>query len=61
MEITPERFAELILAERDCKRLRDIIASKANDWRSLDSQELRIIQRVMFPQTIKEDFEHGEA
>lgn len=54
MEITPERFAELIVAEHKYNRLREVIAEKANGYYPLENRDLKMIQLLLFPDTIKE-------
>lgn len=54
MEITLERFSELIVAEHKYNRLREVIAEKANGYYPLENRDLKMIQRLMFPDTIKE-------
>lgn len=44
MEITMERFAELIVAEHNYKKLCKIIKNKADCYDTLDSSELRMLR-----------------
>ena len=44
MEITTERFTELAIAEHNYKKLCRIIRAKADNYESLDNQELRILR-----------------
>lgn len=54
IEITAERFAELIVSEHKYNRLREVIAEKANGYYPLENRDLKMIQHLLFPDTIKE-------
>lgn len=60
MDISVERFAELIVAEHHYKRLCKIICEKADNYFSLDNQELRILRQFLCPQQPKEATKLGE-
>lgn len=54
--ISRARYAELVVAEQDAKRMKDIIASKVAEWQGFTLEELRIL-RDLFSPNAKEESE----
>lgn len=53
--ISQARYAELVVAEQDAKRLFEIIANKANNYHSLENKELRILRDLFIPSKEEEE------
>lgn len=49
MEITPEKFAELIVAEHKYQRLCNIIQQRVTEFQGLDWRELQLIVDLFCP------------
>lgn len=49
MEITTERFTELIVAEHNYRKLCKIIKSRAKNYGLLESKELKILGEILCP------------
>lgn len=57
MEITTERFTELIVAEHNYHKLCKIIRDKADSYDKLENSELKILKEMCCPH---EDRERGD-
>ena len=53
--ISRSRYEELIVAEQDANRLKDIISSKVDHYAGLSLQELRILRDLFTPETKEEE------
>jgi hypothetical protein len=54
MEISTERFAELIVAEHNYRKLCRIIKERANNYDKLDNAELKILKEILCPRDVME-------
>ena len=57
MEITSERFAELIVEEHNYRKLCRIIKERANNYDRLENAELKIMKEILCPTEKKESGE----
>lgn len=57
MEITSERFAELIVEEHNYRKLCRIIKERANNYDRLENAELKILKEILCPAEKKESGE----
>jgi hypothetical protein len=60
MEITAERFAELIVAEHKYQRLCNVIQDRARAVQNLDWRELQLIVDLLCPIVKAEETEGSE-
>lgn len=49
VEITAERFAELVIAEYHMKRIRKIVADETNRYGSIRYEELEMLRDLICP------------
>ena len=47
--ISRQRYAELVIAEADAKRLKAIILECAEDFRSLSFDDLKVLRNLLIP------------
>ena len=60
MEITAERFAELIVAEHKYQRLCNVIQDRATEYLGFDNRELQLIVDLLCPIVKAEETEGSE-
>lgn len=53
--ISRARYAELVIAERDATRLKEIIASRAKEYSSLTYLEVQTLRDLLIPEAKEED------
>ena len=53
--ISRARYAELVIAERDANRLKEIIASRAKEYGDIKYSELRILSDLLVPEAKEEE------
>lgn len=47
--ITRARYAELVIAEQDAKKLKAFLAMRAEQWNSITGQELELLRDLYMP------------
>ena len=52
--ISRARYAELVVAEQDAKRLKEIIADRANEFIGLSYSEIKTLRDLLIPETKEE-------
>lgn len=53
--ISRARYAELVVAEKDANRLKEIIADRANEYLGLSYAEIKTLRDLLIPETKEED------
>lgn len=53
--ISQARYAELVIAEQDVKRLKEIIADRANGYLGLTYSEIKTLRDLLIPEKKEEE------
>lgn len=53
--ISRARYAELVVAEQDAKRLKGMIASKANEFLGISHAEIKTLRDLLIPEAKEEE------